>query len=272
MFSFETIRPRISSCPIRGAFFDYDGTVSLIVEGWQDLLTNLFRNTLRQFPGGDDVSEDRIRQIIDLNTGKKTIAQAVSLVEEVRKLGGNPRSTQEYANEYLVGLDELTRSRIDEVKSGNRNAHLVPGICEFLAMLKEHGLIICLASGSDETVVRNGLEMFGLTEYFDGGIFGTQPNNDDFCKADILDQFLNRFGLKGEEVVGFGDGYTETKVVHKAGGLAVGIALDEPKRSGINAKRRSRLIEANADWIISDYTNVKLLESELFPVSKLKVA
>lgn len=274
MLTLEIVRPHKSTRPLKAAVFDYDGTISLIVEGWQNLLLEIFQKHLQECPDGDKISEGRLREIIDLNTGKQTIAQTYSLVEEMKKLGGKPLSPQKYLDEYLQQLDGLTTPRVQDLKSGkNRERYLVPGIREFLAMLRQHGLTMFVVSGSPESTVQEGIELFGLSQYFDGGVFGTLPNREDFSKAAIIDEFLKKRGLCGEELVGFGDGHVETSDVHRIGGLAVGIAFNETERKGIDAQRRLRLIAAGANWIISNYANLERIEAELFPkqTSKAKI-
>lgn len=266
MSTLEIIRPRRTVQPLRAALFDYDGTISLIVEGWQNLMLQLFREHLRRCPGGEKVSDDRIRDIIDLNTGKQTIAQAYSLAEEIAKLGATPRPPQEYFDEYLKRLDQLTAPRMVDLRAGrNLERHLLPGIQKFLEMLQQHGITMFVASGSPQSTVQEGIELFGLAHYFDG-VFGTLPDREDFSKAAIIDILLKEHGICGEELVGFGDGHVETSDVHRVGGLAVGIAFNETKRHGLDVRRRLRLIDAGADWIISDYENVEELEAELFPL------
>lgn len=269
----EIIRPRKSTRPLKAAVFDYDGTISLIVEGWQNLLLEIFKGHLRNCPKGDKVSEDRLREIIDLNTGKQTIAQSYSLAEEIVKHGGTPLSPQKYLDEYMQRLDNMTTPRLQEVKSGKeRERYLVPGIQEFLSMLRRHGLTMFVVSGSPESTVQEGIELFGLAKYFNGGVFGTHPDREDFTKAAVIDGFLKKHGLRGEELVGFGDGHVETFDVHSVGGLAVGIAFNETEGRGIDKNRRSRLIAAGADWIIPCYDNVEQIETELFSERKILLA
>jgi len=43
------------------------------------------------------------------------------------------------------------------------------------------------------------------------------------------------------------------------GGWTVGVASDEETRSGVNAWKRERLIEAGADLIIADYQDLDAL-------------
>lgn len=265
MSEIEIVRSQFPKRSLRAAVFDFDGTLSLIVEGWQKLLLEMFLEYLRPLPGGESVSVERLKEIIDFNTGKQTIAQAISLAEEVAKFGGSPFAPQTYLVEYLERLEKLTAPRIAALERGEgKEKHLVPGAIGCLEMLRSHGIIIALISGSPDTVVKYCVELFGLKEFFEGGIFGTIEGHNDFTKAALIDRFLKEHGFKGEELVGFGDGYTETHDVHRVGGLAVGVALDEEKRYGIDHQRRVRLIEAGADWIISDYMYPELLEARLF--------
>lgn len=261
----EIIRTQFPVTPLKAAVFDFDGTVSLIVEGWQKLLLDMFLEHLRPLPGGESVSSERLRGIIDFNTGKQTITQAISLAEEIKNLGGVPSDPQVYLDEYTRRLEEMTAPRIAALERGeNKDAHLVPGVCECLEMLRSRGIIIALISGSPESIVKYCIDLFGLKECFEGGIFGTIEGRHDFTKAGHIDRFLKERGFEGKELVGFGDGYTETHDVHRIGGLAIGVALDEEKRCGVDLKRRERLIEAGADWIISDFRNLEQIEAGLF--------
>ena len=67
---------------------------------------------------------------------------------------------------------------------------------------------------------------------------------------------LAEHGIRGEELLGFGDGVVETAEVKGVGGVAVGVASLEQgsERGVVNAEKRARLIAAGADLIIPDYT------------------
>ena len=59
--------------------------------------------------------------------------------------------------------------------------------------------------------------------------------------------------MRGEELLGFGDGFVEIEEVRRAGGVAVAVASDETNRRGVHAWKRERLIRAGADIVIGDY-------------------
>jgi phosphoglycolate phosphatase len=71
-------------------------------------------------------------------------------------------------------------------------------------------------------------------------------------------------GISGHELVGFGDGYSETVEVKRAGGLAVGVASVEPGMNGVNPFKRAMLIELGADVIVPDYAAHEELVAWLF--------
>jgi hypothetical protein len=74
---------------------------------------------------------------------------------------------------------------------------------------------------------------------------------------------------RGEELVGFGDGYVEIKNVKDAGGVAVGVATDEPECRVVNQWKRERLVKVGADFIIPNFLCREPLSKALFPDCRL---
>ena len=64
---------------------------------------------------------------------------------------------------------------------------------------------------------------------------------------------LSEHGLRGAELLGFGDGFVEIEEVKGVGGVAVAVASDEVNRRGVNAWKRDRLVRAGADVVIPEY-------------------
>jgi phosphoglycolate phosphatase len=64
---------------------------------------------------------------------------------------------------------------------------------------------------------------------------------------------LRDHDLRGEELLGFGDGVVETEEVRRAGGVAIGVASAEPPRRGVDTWKRDRLVRAGADVVVPDY-------------------
>ena len=70
----------------------------------------------------------------------------------------------------------------------------------------------------------------------------------------IINQIISEHQLEGNELVVFGDGPVEIRECIKSGGIAVGLASDEIRRSGLNEAKRTRLIKSGATMIIPDFS------------------
>ncbi|MCU0507482.1 MAG: hypothetical protein MUC34_03610 [Anaerolineae bacterium] len=92
----------------------------------------------------------------------------------------------------------------------------------------------------------------GLTPYF-AGIYGAKDDYKTFSKRIVIDRIIAEHALAGPEFVAFGDGYVEIEDTKRVGGIAVGAATDEARRTGIDEWKRQRLIEAGADIIVADF-------------------
>jgi hypothetical protein len=75
----------------------------------------------------------------------------------------------------------------------------------------------------------------------------------------VIDLAIRELGVRGEELLGFGDGVVETQEVKRVGGVAVGVASSEQGVRGVNRAKRDTLIAAGADIIIPDYEHASEL-------------
>jgi phosphoglycolate phosphatase-like HAD superfamily hydrolase len=188
------------------------------------------------------------------------------LAEEIAGHGGTPAHPAEYAGRYQDRLLALIRGRYDEITSGqsSRADWAVPGTHALLERLQVRGMILVLASGTEVQHVRHEADLLGLTEYFDGRLFAPDGEGTPFSKRSVIEHVLRVYGLRGEELLGFGDGVVETEEVRRVGGVAVAVASQEPPVSGVNAQKRERLIRAGADVVIPDYSGHERLLRWLF--------
>lgn len=269
VWKIEVLSNEIKLGGFKSALFDFDGTISLIRQGWQDIMIPYFIEVLLDTPNVEDEASVKkcVRDFVDFLTGKQTIYQCIRLAEEVKLRGGKPEDPLEYKREYHRRLLDRIQYRIDGLKSGKIKPSklVVPGSLELLNILREQGLVIYLASGTDENYVLDEAELLGVTEYFNGGIYGAKDQYKLFSKAMVIKKIIEDHGLQGYELIGFGDGYVEIENVKSVGGFAVGVASDEEKRFGIDEWKRNRLIKAGADIIIPDYREYQLLNDYLFP-------
>jgi phosphoglycolate phosphatase-like HAD superfamily hydrolase len=264
----EIVRPNILRGEIRHALFDFDGTLSLIREGWQEVMVPMMVDVLMETPRHESREEltTIVREFVDRLTGKQTIYQMLQLQEEVRARGGQPLEALEYKRLYYDLLWQRIAHRVEGLKAGTipREEMLVPGSLDILEALQARGVTCYLASGTDIAYVKDEAEALGLTPYFAGGIYGALDEWEKFSKALLIQQILKEHQLSGHQLVVFGDGYVEIENAVAVGGIAVGVASDEVRRAGINAWKRNRLINAGAHLIIPDFREADALVRYLF--------
>lgn len=254
--SIEIINPSIERGRIKHALFDFDGTVSLIREGWQQVMIPMMVDILAEPDRGETREEltGIVTRFVDRLTGKQTIYQMIQLAEEVRKRGGQPRDPLEYKRQYLDLLWERIEHRVAGLREGKISPEdmRVPGSMEIVQALRQRGVKMYLASGTDRPYVIDEAEALEMTPYFEG-IYGALDDYENFSKAMVIEMIIEENDLHGPELVGFGDGYVEIQNVKEVGGIAVGVATDEARREGVNDWKRNRLITAGADLIIPDF-------------------
>lgn len=246
------------TAPPEHVLFDFDGTLSLIREGWPEVMVPMMVDVLAE-TGTDESPEELERLTLDfvmqLN-GKQTIYQMIRLAEEVRRRGGTPQQPQAYKDRYHELLLERIEGRRALLRSGRTQAEgmLVPYALDLLAELKRRGLALYLASGTDERYVREEVALLGLGEFFGPRVYGAQDDYRNFSKAMVIERILTENRVEGTSLLGFGDGYVEIQNIKTAGGTAVAVASDESGRSGNpNEWKRRRLIGVGADMVIPDY-------------------
>src|SRR6202035_4635028 len=162
---------------------------------------------------------------------KQTMYQMIELAEHVAKRGGQPLEPLEYKKIYLDRLHEKIRHRLEELEAGRvpPEKYMVPGSRELLEALRERGLKMYLASGTDQIYMREEARLLDVARYFDGGVFGALDDYQSFSKKILIRQILSKTDVRGEEILGFGDGYVEIEEVKLVGGTAVGVATQEPE-------------------------------------------
>lgn len=250
------------------AIFDFDGTVSLLREGWQPIMYGYFTEELMACPAHGTEEETRalVMDFVDMLTGKQTIFQCMRLAEEVEKLGGTAKEPLEYKAEYLRRLGERINERHEALEKGaDPEPYLVPGVVDTLKALKARGVKCYLTSGTDEADVISEARLLGVYDLFES-IHGATDLNSTVCaKEVVLRQLIEEKHLSGAGLVGFGDGYVEIELAKQASGYAVAVATREAERDhSVNHWKRNRLISAGADCVIPDFSNTGRLMDYIF--------
>jgi len=264
----ERVRPGASAAGAKVALFDFDGTISIIRSGWIDVMAPMMVEILLDLKTGEAEAEldSLVREFIWRTTGKETIYQLMDFADQVRKRGGQAREPLEYKKMYLDRLWVKIRGRIDDLKQGrvSPEQYMVPGARALLESLRERGLKLYLASGTDQIYMQEEARLLDVACYFDGGVYGAQEDYKSFSKKILIQRIISTTGVGGPEIVGFGDGYVEIEEVKLVGGVTVGVATHEPECREIDPWKRQRLIGVGADYIVPNFLARQQILDALF--------
>jgi phosphoglycolate phosphatase len=256
--SVELPRPLQPRPEISHVLFDFDGTLSLIRQGWPEVMVPMFVEALPRLPGESEgaVQEMVLDDIMRLN-GKQTIYQMIQLAGRIAERGGEAREPLWYKHEYLRRLADHIGARTADLASRVIPADrwLVHGARALLDHLRRRGLQLYLASGTDESAVKQEAGLLEITEYFGANIYGALDDYKNFSKKMIIDRILREHGITGRQLLSFGDGYVEIENTKQVGGLAVAVASDEAHNGSgrVDEWKRRRLLGVGADAVIPDF-------------------
>ncbi len=263
----EIIKADHHRAPFTTVMFDFDGTLSLIREGWPEVMIPLMVEELKKTGTGE--SEAELARIVEefvmrLN-GRQTIYQMMHLADEITKRQGKPEEPLVYKHRYHDRLLQRIEGRLHSLSSGAvaQSEWTVPGSHEVLEKLKAKGLKLVLASGTDEIYVKREAELLGVAKYFEGRIHGAIDQYTNFSKKIIVDRIVAEEGGTARGLIGFGDGFVEIQEVGLVGGTPIVVASDETRREGVNLWKRDRLVQAGAHIVIGDYRNTEALMDQL---------
>ena len=268
------IHREIQTGNIRHVVFDFDGTISLIRDGWQNVMVPMMVECLQTETDTTETQkqlEAIVVEFVDRLTGKQTIYQMIQLSEEIEERGGTPKDPLAYKDEYNRRLLPVVEERIAGLAAGTLSADplRVPMSLEFLQSLRKMGINCYLASGTDVEFVKNEASLLGVAEYFNGGIFGALREYKQFSKAMVIQKIVKDIAstaraYSGSELLIVGDGYVEIENAKEVGAIAVGVASVEDNIYNMNADKRERLLRAGADIIIPDFREGTQLLNYLF--------
>jgi phosphoglycolate phosphatase-like HAD superfamily hydrolase len=269
MGTIEIVRQGVSPGRAKIALFDFDGTLSLIRTGWVDVMVPMMVEILAELKTGESEEDLRalVADFVARLTGEQTIYQMIELTQQVKRRGGKPLAPLEYKSIYNDRLMQKIQHRREELRQGRVSSeqYLVPGARAFLECMGEQGLKLYCASGTDQAYTLEEARLLEIEQYFDGRIYGALDDYKSFSKEILIRKMVSSMECRGEELVGFGDGYVEIKNVKDAGGVAVGVATDEPECRVVNPWKRERLVKVGADFIVPNFLCCEQLFNALFP-------
>ena len=253
------------------AIFDHDGTLSTLREGWEAVMAPMMLKAVlgpaygQVAPGVVAHWQQRIAEFIDRTTGIQTLVQMQGLVELVREAGFVPADSVLDHHGYKAGYNDLlltqVRSRVDKLRTGQlspQDFHIKNAV-PLLRALREAGVTLHLASGTDEADVIAEANELGFGEFFEDRIYGSIGEVTHEAKRVVIERIIAANGLTGAEIVTFGDGPVEMRETRRRGGFAVGVCSDELRRHGFNPDKRRRLIRGGAHLLVGDYGDLGTL-------------
>jgi phosphoglycolate phosphatase len=254
----EILRPEVSGRKYRAAMFDFDGTLSLLREGWSRIMAELGRDLIRErnLPAPPDAELlPFIEREVLLLSGKPSIFQMQRLANDIEARGGTPPDTHELLTEFHRRLFAAVGHRKELVREGQ--PWTPTGTHQFLRNLQARGVALYLASGTRIDHVKEEAALLMVDHFFGQRIYAPEPDSGQFQKADVVQRILAEQGITGAELLGIGDGYSETVEVKRAGGTVIGIASEEPPKMGIHRMKRDMLVELGADLVVPNYAMQK---------------
>jgi phosphoglycolate phosphatase-like HAD superfamily hydrolase len=263
----EILSRGVSAGRTRVALFDFDGTLSLIRAGWVEVMVPMMVELLLETRSGESEAELTavVKEFVGRLTGKQTMYQMIELAENIEKRGGKPLDPLAYKKMYLDRLMHKIEHRIDELRKGHASPekYLVPGSRALLQSLAGRGYKMYLASGTDDPYMQEEAHLLDVHRYFTG-VHGALDDYKSFSKAILIQRIISSAEFAGHEFLGFGDGYVEIQNVKQVGGVAVGVATDEPECLKVDEWKRERLIGVGADIIIPNFLELDELLQALF--------
>ena len=169
---------------IKAAIFDMDGTLIDSLIFW-NLLWKALGETYLGDPGFLPSPE------VDKEVRTLTLDDAMALIHRTYGIGSSAEALAEEAK------CRIRRFYAEQVQ-------VKPGAKEFLAHLKEQGVPMCIASGTDRELVLLAADRCGIAEYF-SGFFSCATIGKGKDQPDIYLQALEFLGTAAEETWVFED-------------------------------------------------------------------
>src|SRR5438270_13658745 len=142
----EVLHPDLPRGRFRSVLFDFDGTLSLIREGWPQVMIPMMVGVLLGTGTAETEAEltAAVEEFVMRLNGRQTIYQMIRLADEVRRRGGRPLEPLAYKHQYHDLLMERIRDRLGALEAGTASPEdwTVPGSHALLAELRRRGLTL----------------------------------------------------------------------------------------------------------------------------------
>src|SRR5262245_16216994 len=210
------LNPNVRRGPFRAALFDFDGTLSLIREGWPRVMVGMMVDILRGLKLAEEPDEELwglVERFVMALNGHPTVVQMARFAEEVRVRGGSPEKPRVYLQEYLDRLMNVVHQRWELLETGrvSPEAWVVPNAHAILRTLAASGVPLFLASGTDLAAVRHEGALLRVLPFFGEHVYAPADDSPGFSKGRVVDAIISTLGIRGDELLGFGDGVVRSE-------------------------------------------------------------
>ncbi len=260
----EIINPDAKIGKVKHALFDFDGTISVIRQGWETIMIPLMVEMIcGDHPATSEI-EREVAEYVDRSTGILTLKQMEWLEAAVHRYGlaRHPKSAREYKRIYNERLLRPVQERLDKMDGSlaARDTLMIVGVRGFLESLVAKGVNLYLASGTDHVYVTAEATALGVADFFGEHIYGAKDDDASaMSKADVIENIFETYHLAGENLLVIGDGPVEIRHAKARGAVSLGIAANETTRHGLDTRKRERLLTAGADFIVTDFSHHRQL-------------
>jgi len=184
----------------------------------------------------------------------------------------DPRIFKDSYNDALIGMVSSRRAQLATGEMTMDDLRLDGALKLLQGIHARLSRGVYLASGSDLDAVIESVEHLGYSNFFPReriAAAGSLGPEDD-AKEAVIKRFLNHSGIRGNELVTFGDGFPEILHTYRAGGVGVGVvSRDKSHYEHLGhftvQQKKQRLLDAGAHLIVHNpYRNVPELLDTLF--------
>lgn len=245
------------------AAVDFDGTMSLIRIGWQQVMHSVMKAALYDYHPNHAHIDTDIRTYIAHSTGQPSIIQMAWVDEQVMLYGGPHRGAQYYLDQFSNAMKSQIDDRVAAITDeSTADAFMVPGARRFLHALAERNIRIALVSGTEHHHLVRESAALRIDSYFDAGIYGPGTHAPGFTKHDAIAQLVARYNVAPGAFISIGDGPVEIKAGKALGGYSLAVASDE-HGGGLDIDKRQHLLDAGADAVVAHFTHLDAITQAL---------
>ena len=142
----EIRRKNPENIPVKAVVLDFDGTLSTLRSGWEQVM----RDMMVEYLGASEV--ENITQYIERSAGIQTIHQMKWLKDRVQERTGKSLDAWDYKDDYNQRLMLDVDRKKAQLAAGqaDRESFLMAGAVPFLKALRQLGVHLHVASGTDQ--------------------------------------------------------------------------------------------------------------------------